>query len=211
MRTTAPLLLPVFLLALATTWPPVVVAAAPEAVRDTMGRPLHSRVRYYILPADESAGGFGFASTKNSSSCPFGVVQHEENQSNGLPLWFYPVDPKKGIIRVSTDLNIRFAILTLLPQPTVWKLGEFDPSTQQWFVNTCGALGNPGPETLSSWFKIEPYEEDYKLVFCPNVCSFSSPRRFCKVICRDLGIFFKNGIRYLALSDHPLKIKFNKQ
>ena len=60
--------------------------------------------------------------------------------------------------------------------------------------------GNLGPKTLSNWFKIEKYENDYKFLFCPTVFNY------CKVICRDVGIFIKifikNGTRRLALSDN---------
>ncbi|KAF6158896.1 hypothetical protein GIB67_012313, partial [Kingdonia uniflora] len=60
-------------------------------------------------------------------------------------------------------------------------LKDFDEPTQQWYVTMGGVEGNPG------------------------VCDF------CKVICRDIGIFIDdNGVRCLALSDEPFKIMFKK-
>lgn len=66
-----------------------------------------------------------------------------------------------------------------------------------------GVEGNPGRETLDNWFKIEKTDDGYKFVFCPTVCNF------CKVICRDVGIFLDgNGMRRLALSDVPFSVIF---
>ncbi|XP_010279488.1 PREDICTED: miraculin-like [Nelumbo nucifera] len=200
------LLLPLFLLALTARWSPVIAQDEPEAVLDTMGRQLCSTATYFILPAISGmGGGLNFESTKNGT-CPFDVVQDEDEESNGLPLAFSPVNPKEEIIRVLTDQNIRFAIDTLLPQPTVWNLGDFNESARTFLVETCGSIGNPGIETLSNWFRIEPFDDDYKLVFCPTVCNF------CRPVCGDLGIAIQDGVRHLALGSglEPLKIKFKK-
>ncbi|KAJ6738378.1 KUNITZ TRYPSIN INHIBITOR 2 [Salix koriyanagi] len=68
-----------------------------------------------------------------------------------------------------------------------------------------GGGGNPGPETLDNWFKIERYGNGYKLVFCPTVCDD------CEVLCRDIGIYVDSeGFRRLALSDVPFKVMFKK-
>ena len=76
--------------------------------------------------------------------------------------------------------------------------------TNQWFVTACGVAGNPGQATVDNWFKIEKYQDDYKIVFCPAVCNF------CKVMCRDVGVFVQDGMRRLVLSDVPLKVMFKK-
>ncbi|GKD69027.1 proteinase inhibitor I3 [Tanacetum coccineum] len=56
---------------------------------------------------------------------------------------------------------------------------------------------------LDNWFKVEKTEDGYKFVFCPTVCSF------CKVLCRDVGIFVDDrGNRRLALSDVPYSVHF---
>nr|5YH4_A Chain A, mirauclin-like protein [Vitis vinifera] len=177
--------------------------SAPDPVLDTEGKQLRSGVDYYILPVIRGrGGGLTLASTGNEN-CPLDVVQEQHEVSNGLPLTFTPVNPKKGVIRVSTDHNIKFSASTICVQSTLWKL-EYDESSGQRFVTTGGVEGNPGRETLDNWFKIEKYEDDYKLVFCPTVCDF------CKPVCGDIGIYIQNGYRRLALSDVPFKVMFKK-
>ncbi|XP_059647223.1 kunitz trypsin inhibitor 5-like [Cornus florida] len=179
-------------------------ASAPSPVLDVTGKILRTGVDYYILPVFRGrGGGLTLASTGNET-CPLDVVQEQQEVDNGLPLTFTPVNPKKGVVRVSTDLNIKFSASSICVQTTLWKLDNYDESTGQYFVTTGGVEGNPGRETLSNWFKIEVYGDDYKLVFCPTVCDT------CKVICRDVGIFIENGIRRLALSDVPFKVMFKK-
>ncbi|OVA10735.1 Proteinase inhibitor I3 [Macleaya cordata] len=116
--------------------------------------------------------------------------------SDGLPVTFTPVNPNEGIIRVSTDLNIKFSnVATICIQSMVWRL-DLDESTGQRFIATNGVEGNPGFETLSNWFKIQKDGEDYKLVFCPTVCDF------CRPICGDIGIYIGgDGVRRLAFTN----------
>ena len=109
----------------------------------------------------------------------------------------------EGVVRVLTDQNIRFNQTTACKEGTVWKLDNFDTTTGQWFITTGGVIGNPGRETVGNWFKIEKYEDAYKLVYCPSVC------KFCKVICKDVGVFVdQSQSRRLALSDKPMKVHF---
>ena len=179
--------------------------AAPDPVLDISGKKLRTGTDYYILPVFRGrGGGLTLASTGNET-CPLDVVQEQLEVSNGLPVTFSPVNIKKGVIRVSTDQNIKFSAATICVQSTVWKLANFDDSTQQWFVTSGGVEGNPGRETVDNWFKIEKDEDDYKLVFCPTVCNF------CKVKCRDVGVFIDDaGVRRLALSDVPFKVMFKR-
>ncbi|GAY67393.1 hypothetical protein CUMW_256070 [Citrus unshiu] len=65
----------------------------------------------------------------------------------GLPMTFSPINPKKGIVRESTDLNIKFEVAKIR------------------FVTTGGVKGNLGPQTTRNWFMIEKFYSDYKLVF----------------------------------------------
>ncbi|WKA09018.1 hypothetical protein VitviT2T_026697 [Vitis vinifera] len=111
---------------------------------------------------------------------------------------FSPVNPKKGVIRVSTDHNIEFS------ESTVWKLDEYDESIRKLFVTTGGVERNPSIQNLSNWFRIEKYEDDYKLVFYPTTCDF------CRPICGDIDIYIQDGYRCLALSDVPLKVMFKR-
>ncbi|OVA10714.1 Proteinase inhibitor I3 [Macleaya cordata] len=201
-------LLSLFLFAFSTTFSPVSAESAPEAVRDTKGDKLRAGVNYYILPVVRGSGGGLKLGTKlNGTRCPLDVVQEQHEVVDGLPLTFTPVDPKKGVIRVSTDQNIKFSAMSYCVQSTVWRLSPFDESTGKWFITTSGVEGNPGIQTVGNWFKIEKDgDRDYKLVHCPMVCNF------CKVICKDVGIFIgDDGVRRLALTDDtPFKVMFKK-
>ncbi|KAG6672652.1 hypothetical protein I3843_16G072100 [Carya illinoinensis] len=197
------MLLFLFLFALATKTFPGAAEAVPAPVLDKSGNKLIVGVDYHILPVARGTGGGLSLSISRNKSCPLDVVQDEDEVFHGLPVKFFPVEPRKGV-RVSTDLNIRFNVYTICVQPTVWKLDSFDDLAKQWFVTSNGVEGNPGRETTSNWFKIEKYDDDYKFVFCPTVCSS------CKVLCRDIGIYIVDGKRNLALSDVPLKVMFKK-
>lgn len=169
--------------------------AAPEQVVDTSGKKLRVGVNYYIVPSprNEYVGGLALASIGNNKECPLDVVPGFQAQ----PLTFTPLNPKKGVIRVSSDLNIAFSTYTTCPETTVWKINEY------WFVTTGGVVGNPGWETVNNWFKIEKYEDSYKLVHCPSVCNDCGTPQ-----CKDIGLYEgKYGTR-LALSDVPYKVQF---
>ncbi|RDX96057.1 hypothetical protein CR513_21332, partial [Mucuna pruriens] len=160
--------------------------AAPEPVIDTSGKKLQSDLSYYIVPAVRSftrcgryeclnAEGLSLASI--GESCPLDVVLVQ--RSHGLPLTFAPVDPKKGVVRVSTDLNIMFSTdrTSCAEYSPVWKLDHFDATR----------LGKPF--ATSSRLR--------------NVMVL------IKHMCKDVGVFVdENGYRRLALSDVPYKVKF---
>ncbi|XP_015883988.3 kunitz trypsin inhibitor 5 [Ziziphus jujuba] len=196
-----------FLLLSFTTNPvPCLATSAPQEVRDTAGKILRTGTNYYILPVFHGHGGGLKLASAGNKTCPLDVVQEPREISHGLPLKLTPVNYKKGVIRVSTDLNIKFSpAATMCRQSTVWRLDDYDKKTGQRFVSSGGVEGNPGPATLSNWFKIEKLGAAYKLVFCPSVC------HHCKVACRDIGVYIdKVGMRRLALSDKPLKVVFKK-
>lgn len=188
-----------------TSWfSPRSAAEAPEPVLDITGKVLRTGIDYYILPVIRGRGG-GLTLALINETCPLDVVQEQVEVKNGLPLTFTPVHPNKGLIPVSTDLNIKFSASSTCVQSTVWKL---DGSAGKYFITTGGVEGNPGRETISNWFKIEKYERDYKIVFCPTVCDY------CRVICKDVGIIIQDGYRRLALSttddDVPFRVMFKK-
>ncbi|KAG4941878.1 hypothetical protein JHK87_045749 [Glycine soja] len=173
---------------------------APEQVLDTSGKMVRARTSYYIVPASADVGGLAMAST--GEDCPLDVVAVDGYQ--GQPLIFTPVNVNKGVIRVSTDLNIYFPIDTSCPLTKAWKLKDYDNSTSQWFVTTGGDFGNPGSQTLANWFKIEKYEDAYKLVYCPSVC------KDCSYPCSDIGIYQDQYGKRLALSSEPYRVKFQR-
>lgn len=175
---------------------------SPDPVLDIEGNLLRSGTNYYILPVLRGRGGGVTLAPTRNESCPLDVVQENFELDNGLPLTFTPVNPKKGVIRESTDLNIIFSASSICIQSNVWMLEEYEG---QLIITGHGMSGNPGQETISNWFKIEKYEKDYKLVFCPTVCNF------CKPVCGDIGVkIAENGSRRLAISDVPFKIMFRK-
>lgn len=183
------------------------LGATPDPVLDTAGKILRTGVDYYILPVVRGRGGGLTLGPTRNKTCPLDVVQELHEVDNGLPLTFTPVNVKKGVIRESTDMNIKFSAASICVQSTVWRLARYDEVRGQYFVTSGGVEGNPGIKTISNWFKIEKYGDDYKLVFCPTVCNY------CKVICKDVGIFIENGRRILglALTDvAPLKVMFKK-
>ncbi|KAH9724956.1 Kunitz trypsin inhibitor 5 [Citrus sinensis] len=179
--------------------------AQPDPVLDISSKQLRAGSKYYILPVTKGrGGGLTLAGRSNNKTCPLDVVQEQHSFKNGFPVTFSPVNPKKGVVRESTDLNIKFDAATSCAQSTVWKLDNFDAAFGQWLVTTGGVEGNPGPRTMRNWFKIEKFFGDYKLVYCPSVCNF------CRGLCRDVGIFINGGVRRLALSDIPFKVVFKK-
>ncbi|KAM0058444.1 putative proteinase inhibitor I3, Kunitz legume, kunitz inhibitor STI-like superfamily [Helianthus debilis subsp. tardiflorus] len=176
--------------------------SVPDPVLDDRGKPLRSGVEYYAIPTD--IDGFDSSILRapvGNKTCPAGVVEYQ-TEGQGHPLTITPVDPKKGVIRLSTDVNIKFTGPTSCHESNVWKL-QYDKATKQYVVMMGGVEGNPGPETLNNWFKIEKAVDDYsrefyKLVYCPSVCSS------CKVMCKDIGTYQVN----LVLGGDPLLFNF---
>ncbi|KAI3693565.1 hypothetical protein L1987_76512 [Smallanthus sonchifolius] len=155
--------------------------SAPAPVLDAHGKKLRAGVKYYVKPAvgDGYIGGLILAQVGNES-CPAAVAQ-SRGIEKGLSLTFTPVNPKEGVIRVSTDVNIKFSGSTRCHESNVWRL-KYNEVIKQYAVMVGGVEGNPGPETLDNWFKIEKSIYDgYKFVFCPTVCSY------CKVMCTDVN------------------------
>ncbi|XP_028805589.1 miraculin-like [Neltuma alba] len=182
---------------------PAAGRATPEAVLDTTGKKLRVGAYYYIVPDDPAQYGGGIDLASIGQDCPLDVVASYQ----GEPVSFTPFNTNKGIVYVSTDLNIEFNAETDCPQSNVWKLDDDDYySSGQWFVTTDGVGGKPGAGTVRNWFQIEKYENAYKLVYCPHVC------RDCKVQCKSIGLYHdSNGNKRLGLNDTPLKVQFKRQ
>jgi len=53
----------------------------------------------------------------------------------------------------------------------VWMLHLFDASIGQTYLTTAGVVGNPAEHTILNWFKIQKYEDAYKLVYIVLVCA----------------------------------------
>ncbi|KAJ0433411.1 putative proteinase inhibitor I3, Kunitz legume, kunitz inhibitor STI-like superfamily [Helianthus annuus] len=178
--------------------------SAPGPVLDAGGKPLRSGVEYYATPT--SIDGFDSSILRapvGNKTCPAGAVEYYQTEGEGQTLIITPVDPKMGVIRLSTDVNIKFSgPVTRCHESNVWKL-QYYKATKQYVVMMGGVEGNPGPETLNNWFKIEKAVDDYnreayKFVYCPSVCSS------CKVMCKDIGTYHGN----LVLGGDPLFFNF---
>ncbi|KAG2257056.1 hypothetical protein Bca52824_076350 [Brassica carinata] len=172
------------LLAVFTSHRGATTEAAVEPVTDIYGQRLRTGTKYYILPVVRGRGGGLTMSKAENKTCPKSVIQERFEVSNGMPLTFSPSDKSK-VIGVSTDLNFKFSATS------IWNLDNVDEKTNQW-------------TTVGNWFKIDKYEDHYKILFCPSVCDI------CRVMCRDVGVFVQDGIRRLVLSDVPLKVMFKR-
>ncbi|GJZ81966.1 miraculin-like protein [Tanacetum coccineum] len=151
---------------------------------------------------DEENGGLLFLEVGNFT-CPTGVAQRRTGE-NGDPLTFTPINPKKGVICLSTDVNIKFLGQSICHESNVWRF-NYDKNIKQYVVMLGGVEGNLRPETLDNWFKIEKTKDGYKFVFCPSVCSTY------KVMCKDLGMVCGlNGMQRLAVREDPLSVNFYK-
>ncbi|KAJ0778858.1 putative proteinase inhibitor I3, Kunitz legume, kunitz inhibitor STI-like superfamily [Helianthus annuus] len=176
-------------------------APAPAPVLDIDGNYLRTGALYYIMPAARDGEDGGLYVTDYWLHCPAGVAQSRSDET-GLSLSFGPVNPKKGVIRLSTDVNIKFSGSNKCNESNVWRV-KYDKGTKQYAVMVGGVEGNPGPKTLKSWFKIEKTNDGYKFVFCPSVCSY------CEVRCRDVGIAIdEGGAKRLVLGDDPSSFVF---
>ncbi|KAJ6396649.1 hypothetical protein OIU77_021639 [Salix suchowensis] len=136
------------------------------------------------------AGGGDVSAT--NKTCPDDVIQYSSDQLPGLPVTFSPANSEEDVIRVSTELNIKFSIKETCDQSPVWKIQKSTNPEVQWFVTTGGVEGNPG-----NWFKIEKASIGYKLVYCPeDIC-----RRCEGFMQRYWDLCLRMVKRILSLSD----------
>ncbi|GMJ06619.1 ARABIDOPSIS THALIANA KUNITZ TRYPSIN INHIBITOR 5 [Hibiscus trionum] len=162
--------------------------AAKEPVLDTDGEELRSGVQYIIRSAIWGAGD-GALNFGSDFECPRFVVQ--DRLRNGMPVLFYPVDSNDTTVYQSSDVNIMFTGGDAYCRSLIntWRVAPYDPSSGHWWLRTNGEIGNPGPQTLFSWFKIEKVKLGYKLTFCPSVCES------CVTLCNDIGRYsYQNKI-----------------
>lgn len=174
--------------------------AHADPVLDSSGKAIRTGINYYAIPAN--GGGLTLASI--GDTCPMDVVAVQG--FSGLPLSFTPINSKKGVVRVSTDLNIMFSTTTDCPQANVWKLDDYDYEIGvTLYVRAGGEIGNPGFDTIGNWFQIQKYEDAYKFVYCPSVNNYYT------VLCQDIGISVdSDGNKRLAASDSPFKVRFQR-
>ncbi|XVF38749.1 hypothetical protein REPUB_Repub20aG0128500 [Reevesia pubescens] len=184
-----------------------VANATNRAVLDIDGDELRAGNQYYILSAIWGAGGGGLALGRaNDQKCPEIVVQRP-SFDDGIPVIFHNMDDNDDVVHESSDLNIEFIPIRdkLCTTSTVWKVDNYDKSTSKWWVTTNGVIGNPGPDTLASWFKLENVGSfGYKFRYCPSVCES------CKTSCSDIGRYTDHGQIRLALGNQGWPFVFKK-
>ncbi|KAH0689879.1 hypothetical protein KY289_017237 [Solanum tuberosum] len=175
-----------------------------EPVLDNSGKALVQGSQYFIVPVTDRSneGGLGVSGIRNTVD-PLVVTQYPQS-SVSKSLRFTPVDSNENIVRLSTDLNVKFMDI-IFPDNRfmVWTINT-TLIPQRYLVAVGGVEGNPGRDTLGNWFKIDKYEDAYKFVYCPGVCET------CRPFCGDIGIIVEpNNKRVLFVgSDKPLKVKF---
>ncbi|XVE58837.1 hypothetical protein DITRI_Ditri04bG0201100 [Diplodiscus trichospermus] len=186
-----------------------VATAANKPVLDIDGDELQAGVEYYVVSAIRGAGGGGLALGRTKDQkCPEVVVQRRSDMDSGTPVKFSNSDTNDDVIHLSTDINIEFLPIRdrFCHTSTVWKLDNYNPSTGKWWLTTDGVKGNPGPNTLKNWFKIEKAGVlVYKFTYCPSVCES------CTTLCSDIGRYGDDGQIRLALSDRGWPFVFVKK
>ncbi|KAK8521388.1 hypothetical protein V6N13_077495 [Hibiscus sabdariffa] len=190
MKTISPALFFLIFLFTITLFFSSVADAAKKPVLDSDDEPLHPGIEYYIVSTIWGAGGAALESRSIEKPCPEFVVVNK--YQNGMPVLFYPVDTNDTIVYESTDVNIQFvhSVDSNCQTPTIWKLGDYDPSSGKWWLTIDGNVSNPGPGTLTSWFKIKNGEKGYVLNFCPSVCVS------CISLCNDVSRYsYDNKVR----------------
>ncbi|XP_009614753.1 kunitz trypsin inhibitor 5-like [Nicotiana tomentosiformis] len=195
-------IVPLILVALSTSFFFLVKA---QDVLDVSGKDVRKGGYYRIIPAGRgNGGGITVASIRNRTN-PLVVSQHADESILSVSTQFSPANSNENTIKISSDLNIKFTSeITLSNSSNVWRINtELIP--QRYLVTVGGVEGNPGRETLSNWFRIDKYEDAYKLVYCPGVCETCS-----RTFCGDIGILVEGNERVLFVgSDKPLKVTFD--
>uniref|UniRef100_A0A161WVD9 Uncharacterized protein n=1 Tax=Daucus carota subsp. sativus TaxID=79200 RepID=A0A161WVD9_DAUCS len=166
-------------------------AADLDPVYDPSHRKLQTGVEYYIHPflGGSNGGGITVAATRNKT-CPLDVAQDRSNFADGLGLTFHPVNIKKGmsgrVIRVSTDLVIKFSSVKGCARSGVWKVDKYDELRRRYFVTIGGAEGRGAGESF--------------------VC-ITAP---CNPVCDNVGAYYEHGRTLLALTEEPLVVLFQE-
>ncbi|MFS7941646.1 putative proteinase inhibitor I3, Kunitz legume, kunitz inhibitor STI-like superfamily [Helianthus anomalus] len=107
--------------------------SAPAPVLDAHGKALRAGVKYLVKPADKDGyiGGFGLVEVL-TKHCP-AVVGQLLGKQKGQWLTFIPANPKERVIRLSTDVNIKFPGSNSCNESNVWQL-KYNKALEQYAV-----------------------------------------------------------------------------
>nr|8HNR_A Chain A, Kunitz-type trypsin inhibitor [Albizia procera] len=166
---------------------------------DADGDILRNGGTYYIVPAFRGKGGGLTLAKIGDESCPLNVVQAESETKRGLPAMIW-TPPRIAILTPAFYLNIEFQPRD--PPACLQKYGRLS-----WKVEGESQEVKIAPASeqhLFGSFKIEPYRDDYKLVYCEGNSDDES--------CKDLGISIDDeNNRLLVVKDgDPLAVRFEK-
>ncbi|CAG7904337.1 unnamed protein product [Brassica rapa] len=129
-----------------------VVAGQKETVLDSRGNPVKANARYYILsPKEVRMAAITDKSFFDAISCPQRVVMSSE------PLTVEPVifELSSDVVRVSTELNIRFSRPSLCPGSRYWRVED----------SSKAVVLNGSKSSNDSTFTIQKFGKSYKLAF----------------------------------------------
>ncbi|PHU15537.1 hypothetical protein BC332_16742 [Capsicum chinense] len=167
-------------------------SSLPGPIRDTDGKLLRTEKTYFIVPVNGEKYGGVAVETIDNEACQLSVIPKRYVEPHGHGLELIPVDKKKGVVRVSTDLNVAIYSTYDCLNSTMWQLEKYDDSKRgKFFINV-------GPKSRRNWFRIEKYGRGYKFVYC-------------KVVCKDVGVRMVNGQMRLGLNNVPLVFNFKKE
>ncbi|XP_021909451.1 latex serine proteinase inhibitor-like [Carica papaya] len=183
-------------------------SAESDVVLDIDGNEVRVGPTYYIIPSvlQLLGGGLTFRGS-DTKPCQLTVAQDRCNIDTGRPVIFSQyVRTKDGVVRQSTDINIKFINKTKCGESTVWKVSRFGGTSGKFLVTDGGHESRKdeihylGSEL--SLFKINSTESGYyKLVFDPSVrIPPGVPRG-------ELDIFIDNGIRRAQVVEEKTKFE----
>ncbi|OEL26692.1 Alpha-amylase/subtilisin inhibitor [Dichanthelium oligosanthes] len=188
---------------------PCIAEDATQLVYDTENHELTSEESYYVLPAEQGTGG-GLRMIHTWRPCNNLVSLARSRADAGTPVGFHPHinDSSGGKILLSTNVTIKFSIITACAETMYWSAG-FLPLFSSEPLDRVAAGKDEGsiypvPLPPEFVFRIERYDgtttKGYKLVSCAG-----------KGPCKDLGLYTSNENRWLAKSDSPFVVVFKKK
>ncbi|KAK8704068.1 hypothetical protein V6N13_047701 [Hibiscus sabdariffa] len=147
MKTTTASLFLLFIFSITQSSFPVGVAnAAGDVVLDVNGDEVLTGAQYYVVSAIWGAGGGGLSiGWESDRRCPGIVVQSRFDLDNGSPVVFYNANSSDGVVRVSSDVRVKFVGPRdrLCRTSTVWKVQDQGESFgKRWVWNLVGVKEN---------------------------------------------------------------------
>ncbi|ESW24431.1 hypothetical protein PHAVU_004G130400 [Phaseolus vulgaris] len=198
MKVAVSLTLSFFLFAFTTNLP-LAFSDVSAKVVDSQGRPVSSAAKYYILPFFSGPTGGGVAVGKaGNSTCDATVLQTTDESDRGQAVKFSTRGTSSDAIFTGQPLDIAFADEPLCASSSKWVVVS-DDFPEAW-VGIGGAEDHPGKKIMSGTFKIEKFDEGYKLVFCATTTTTT---------CYNIGRHDDVKGRRLVLTNKPFQVSFN--